>query len=539
MEDYILSKKLQAKIAGDIHSFEFELSKINQDNSLELFQGIETDNCGYERNVIGKIKPKNHEHLKSILECAVKLGVKLYPYSKGKNWGFGGHLPVTDDVLLLDLGCLKKINNYDSDLGTVTVEPGVTQEQLADYLKALKSNYFIDCTGSGKTSSVLGNALERGVGYQALRIDTLLNLEILLPNGEIVQTGYSHYENSKVSNTLAHGVGPSLQGLFTQANFGIVLSGTFKLCPRKEYELSLSISIESKSFKQLMLDLRSLKEENTIDGIIHVANARRCETTFVPILYKYLNIGDKKLTFPQIHQYWKQVFGKRQWCAIIHLSGPRSIVAAKKKHVFALLSSYSKIVSLSKKSLRRNEKLAKLFRQPKLMATCKIMRAFLDFSYGVPGDHALPSCQWSLLEAGKDVESTASWEPSMNSGFHYAAFVIPLKEGDLQKSLEINQYLEKRYRFKIAVTYNIIDSNTVELVFTCNYSLEKLEKNRAHNLIKALYDKYIESGYYPYRCDIENMDKVFKDTSYWRLIKLLKKTLDPHDTISPGRYCPK
>src|SRR6185436_9710199 len=52
--------------------------------------------------------------------------------------------PSTRDAVLLDLGRLNRIVDFSEPLAYVTLEPGVTQRQLYDFLRAQQSNLWMD-----------------------------------------------------------------------------------------------------------------------------------------------------------------------------------------------------------------------------------------------------------------------------------------------------------------------------------------------------------------------------------------------------------
>ncbi|MCA9460079.1 MAG: FAD-dependent oxidoreductase [Nanoarchaeota archaeon] len=170
------------------------------------------------------LKVKQKEEIPKILKLANKYNIAVYPISTGKNWGYGSANPVTNNNIILDLSQLNKIINYDEKLAYVEVEPGVSQEQLFNFLKEKNSHLMIDPSGSSPSCSLLGNSIERGFGIGPYNdhFDSVCSMEIILANGEILKTGFSHYENAQTKNTFKYGIGPYLNGIFSQSNFGIV-----------------------------------------------------------------------------------------------------------------------------------------------------------------------------------------------------------------------------------------------------------------------------------------------------------------------------
>ena len=64
------------------------------------------------------------------MRIANRWKVAVYPISSGRNWGYGSRVPAADGCVLLDLGRMNQIVDFNEELGYVTVEPGVTQAQL-------------------------------------------------------------------------------------------------------------------------------------------------------------------------------------------------------------------------------------------------------------------------------------------------------------------------------------------------------------------------------------------------------------------------
>jgi hypothetical protein len=59
-------------------------------------------------------------------------------------------------------------------------------------------------------------------------------MEVVLATGEVLRTGFGHYGGAKATNVYKWGLGPYLDGLFTQSNFGIVTKIGVSLMPVPE-----------------------------------------------------------------------------------------------------------------------------------------------------------------------------------------------------------------------------------------------------------------------------------------------------------------
>ena len=118
-----------------------------------------------EGSVTAILRPADTEQVSACMEVAQKHDVKIYPVSTGKNWGYGSRVPPKGQAAILDLGRMNQILDYDHEMGTVTVQPGVTFRQLEALLEDNGRKFFMSAPGTTPDASVIGNALERGWGF--------------------------------------------------------------------------------------------------------------------------------------------------------------------------------------------------------------------------------------------------------------------------------------------------------------------------------------------------------------------------------------
>ena len=140
-----------------------------------------------------------------------------------------------DGAVILLLERMNRILEVNEDLAYAVIEPGVTYKQLADHLRSRAIKLWADCTDSTPQGSVLGNALDRGLGHTPYgdHFGNLCGLEVVLANGEVIQTGAAP-PDSPTWHTFKWGTGPYLEGLFSQSNFGIVTRAGIWLMPEPE-----------------------------------------------------------------------------------------------------------------------------------------------------------------------------------------------------------------------------------------------------------------------------------------------------------------
>ena len=113
------------------------------------------------------IAPQDVPQTQDVVRLANEIGVPLWPFSVGRNLGYGGAAPRVSGSVGLDMGRhLRRILKVDVEGAYAVVEPGVTFLDLHQYLveNGLRERIWVDCPDLGG-GSVLGNTIERGVGY--------------------------------------------------------------------------------------------------------------------------------------------------------------------------------------------------------------------------------------------------------------------------------------------------------------------------------------------------------------------------------------
>jgi glycolate oxidase len=185
------------------------------------------------------VKPKNAKEISEIMKIAVKNDIPVIPRGTG-TWGLGGAVP-TDGGILLDMGSLNKILEIDEENLTATVEPGVRWKDLYD--NVLRHGLFVGAYPSSAPGASVGGWINTGgigIGsYKYGGVDRQIrSLEIVLPNGRIIRTGFDNV----MSNSSGYNLGSLFVG--SEGTLGVVTKVTLQLHPAPEviYPLSYSFS---------------------------------------------------------------------------------------------------------------------------------------------------------------------------------------------------------------------------------------------------------------------------------------------------------
>ncbi|MHA1229817.1 MAG: FAD-binding oxidoreductase [Candidatus Helarchaeota archaeon] len=184
------------------------------------------------------VRPGSVEEICEIIKLANDTRTPIWTRGAGTSLVFMG-VPLKEGGILLDLTRLNDIIEIDEDSMSVTVEPGITWGKLESKLK--KRGWYTGFVGPGPgyTSTVGGAVSVASVMYGSAKYgtacDILLGLEVVLPTGEIINTGSAALK--RYFRHTRYGIGPDISGIFCGDNgiMGIKTKITFKLYPYPEH----------------------------------------------------------------------------------------------------------------------------------------------------------------------------------------------------------------------------------------------------------------------------------------------------------------
>lgn len=224
----------------------------------------------------GAIGPTSVEEVQAAVKIANQFRVPLFPISRGKNLGYGGSAPVLSGSVVLDLSGMKKIE-FDEANGVVTLEPGVGFYDLYDFIQSRNLPFWLSTPGNS-WGSVIGNALDRGVGYTPYGENTksICGMEVVLPTGEVVRTGMGAFTGAKTWGLYPYGFGPAWDQLFVQSNFGIVTKANIWLMPEPESLMGMDVEFDRPEDLKAMVDtLGPLRREGLLRQSPSIGNWMR------------------------------------------------------------------------------------------------------------------------------------------------------------------------------------------------------------------------------------------------------------------------
>lgn len=488
----------------------------------------------FVRQLPGVILPQNTEQVAAIARAAHQYKQPLYPISQGKNWGLGSRLPTQDHCVVVDMREMRRIWEINEEFGYITLEPGVSQQEAYDTLRRNNSHYYLDVTGSGAETSVLGNLLDRGIAYNTIRVETVLNFEVVTGTGEIIQTGFGRDGHSRVKNLFALAAGPDIRGLFAQGNFGIVTRATLALQPMPEFQCSFMINVHhDHEAGKVMETLRHLRRQGYLHCVVHMGNRRRRLIAAAPIVYDYLRTQGQSISREKAEAITDK-FMTGAWNAIGTLTGPRPLVRQSQRALRRALRPYGRVVFLTQRKINFAKRAAELLKLHALRGFLQIASEAYGMTCGVPTSVSLGSVYWPIQESVADPLSPDQGPATIL----FSLPIIPMAEADLLAVSRIAEKVCERFGFAPAITFNMLHDKALEGVINIECARHHPDQvAQAKKCVRTLNEELMREGYSLYRVDIDNMDLVVRASDpFWRAIRDMKQAIDPANIVAPGRY---
>lgn len=484
------------------------------------------------------LRPANREEVQSCVRIANRHHIALYPISTGKNWGYGSRVPAADQCALLDLSRMDRIVDFDEDLAYVTVEPGVRQSQLFEYLAARNSRLWMDATGASPDCSLIGNTMERGFGHTPYgdHFAQVCGFEVVLPNGECIHTGFGNLPNSKAANVYRWGVGPVLDGLFTQSNFGIVTRMTIWLMPAPEYTQAFFFQCAGEEEMGKAIEaLRPLRLNGTLRSSVHIANDYKVLNGLGQ--YPWEKAGGESPLMPSRMRDIRTEMKFGRWNGSGGLYGTRAQVKEARRLVKrALKGCVTRLQFLDDRLLRIASRFTRPYRWLTgldLARTLEIVKPVYGLIKGIPTDKPMASCYWRKREP-----VPAKPDPDRDGcGLLWCAPVAPAEGASVLAMTRLAEDILLAYGFEPLISLTLTTDRAVTCVVSISYdrALEG-EDERAMECYRELLDRMTAAGFYSYRLGIQARQLLDPTTPYGRLLASIKNALDPNHILAPGRY---
>lgn len=207
------------------------------EESLQSVASDETEDLHYLPDVV--VQPANTEQVSAIMQYCHENDIAVTP--RGGGTGLSGGALAVYKGIVIDTKRLNSITEVDTENFTVTTEPGVITQVLQEHVASYGLFYPPDPSSKG-SCFIGGNVAENSGGPKAVKYGTVkdyvLNLEVVLPDGETIWTG---------ANVLKNATGYNLTQLFvgSEGTLGIITKIVLKLIPTVKHDMLMLVPFYS------------------------------------------------------------------------------------------------------------------------------------------------------------------------------------------------------------------------------------------------------------------------------------------------------
>jgi 4-cresol dehydrogenase (hydroxylating) len=476
----------------------------------EALAAAQTATFATTQRIPAILRPASTSEVQACLRIAQAHRVPVYPVSGGRNWGYGSRVPPRDGCVLMELARMDKVLAYDEQLAYLTVEPGVTFRQAYAWLKERGSPLFITTIGGSPEGSLVGNALERGDGRgpHSDIFNHVCGLEVVLPNGERVETGMARFPNAHAAPVYRWGLGPSLDGLFSQSALGVVTRMTFWLVKKAPYLREFVFTVkEEAQLWQLVDRLQALALEGTLRNSFFFWNDVKALSVMRQFPFEATGGNTPLPGF--LLEGFREEFGR--WA----ISGA---ISAQDEELGKLLE---RRLDTAMEGLAQRLELPP--REPD------------DSSFhGKPGDANLAMAYWRKKEP---VPS----EPHLDRdrcGFIWCSVAVPFTSQEARAACAIAARVPRTFTFEPNLALLAVSPRCLYLVVALAYDRDAPgDDERALACYQALQRELVQAGYYPMRLGLPGFPEELPVQDDSRaLMQKLKQAVDPAGILAPGRY---
>lgn len=193
----------------------------------------ETEDLNFPPSAV--LKPTSVEEVSKIMSYCYEYEIPVTP--AGARTGLSGGALPSHSGILISMERFNRILEIDENNHQVTTEPGVITQVLQDAVKE-KGLFYPPDPASRGSCFIGGNVSENSGGPKAVKYgvtkDYVLNLEVVLPNGEVIWTG---------ANVLKNATGYNLTQLIvgSEGTLGIITKIVMKLIPHPTNDLLMLV----------------------------------------------------------------------------------------------------------------------------------------------------------------------------------------------------------------------------------------------------------------------------------------------------------
>lgn len=449
------------------------------------------------------VRPGSRDEVVEIVRFAAKHGVAIHPISRGQNWGYGGPLPPKDGMVIVDLSRMNRIIEVDLDLAYAVIEPGVSQQQLYDYVQEHRLPLVPDATGAGPDASIVGNILQRGFGHTPYgnRILHVANMEAVLPDGQVIHTGFGDFPHARAADVFPYGLGPWLDGAFTQSSRGIVTRMTVWLLPRPERLIGFALKVPRNEDLGRVVDaLRPLCLDGVVRSTVHIANDLRVISA--RRRYPYAETSGRTPLPDDVRAALRRQYGIGAWNLMGGLYGSRRMVQAAKADIRGAFRGVARVHFFGPSLLRLGQAALGIATRFGLGRGLFEMVQSADSVYrllcGEPGAEHLQGVFWRHKRLPEPMDIA-------RAGVLWFSPVVPMRGADALEMVAAAEPAFARHGLEPLITLSAVTTRAlVGVISVCYDPADEAQTTAAADCYGDLSHTLIGRGFVPYRTGLQS-----------------------------------
>ncbi|HEY2054622.1 MAG TPA: FAD-binding oxidoreductase [Solirubrobacterales bacterium] len=484
---------------------------LTSEDALREFRDPFAPSSWDEYTASAVLMPETVDQVQEIVRIAGDRGVPLWPQGQGRNNGYGGAGPRLKGSVTVNLRRMNKIIEIDDDLAYAVVEPGVSFIELYEAIRDGGHPLMLSVPDLG-WGSVVGNALDNGLTYLPNGRDQMApcGMEVVTADGGLMRTNMGAMEGNPSWNLYRRSLGPALDGLFTQSNFGIVTKMGVWLMPEPEMIELVTVTVPAEEqIVELIDTLRPFLLSRDIEGVPCIFNTVNiaCATSQRDDWYD----GTDPMPDAVIDEVGQKL-GVGRWLLRFALYGDGAILDHRFRKIEAAFAAIPGAVIDARKVTPRDAP------------------ALPDAS-----DRALsgvPSLDWAKM---------AGWYGGDNGGHMPFSPVVPLKGREF---FELHRRLRSEVE-SFGLDYGndliVVNARSACSVVSQFFDFsDESQTRKAYEMNHHLVRAAAKLGYGEYRAHLDFMDTAaeqygFSDHAYMRFVEKIKDAVDPRGILAPGK----
>lgn len=459
-----------------------------------------TSTTGFCPQIACVLMPHTRTEVESIVKTCVRNNLVPYPISAGRNWGYSDSYPDAQGRVLIDLSGMNRIISYDPNMAVVTIEPGVTQRQLYEFLKSNGNRHIISPTGSSPDTSIVGNYLERGFGLTPVidHANAVTSLEAVLPDGTIYQGILSRLGCEEIDRLCRTGPGPYEDGLFFQSRRGIVTRMTIKLAPRPESAIIIAAHTGQDRIEHLINVLRTIRQTWDTPSLsikifsplyVMAASGASCPEPYAG--------GGKPLPDDVLTRIRRDK-DIADYTLTLTFTGPAGLTKIMARNITEKLRPLTDAIKIID-NLKYN--LAMRFGHTlpaQMRARLPVLSVLWGYLHGVPSDYMLRFAYWRHRDPAIR-ESNDKTNPARDGcGLIWYAPIMPFSADGLKRLESFIYPVCQEYGFDCPFNFTNYNDSYVVALIPLIFD-PKTESERAQSCYFTLLERGLAAGFAPYR----------------------------------------